>query len=45
MYRLKNFNVAVDSAGFNMSNVDLSVSVDVGGRVVSGLVMGNISRL
>src|SRR5210317_835956 len=25
------FNVAVDSAGFNMSNVDLSVSVDVGG--------------
>ena len=27
----QNFNVAVDSAGFNMSNVDLSVSVDVGG--------------
>ena len=27
----QNFNVAGDRAGFNMSNVDLSVSVDVGG--------------
>jgi protein TonB len=27
----QNFNVAVDNAGFSMSNVDLSVSVDVGG--------------
>jgi periplasmic protein TonB len=27
----QNFNVAVDNAGFSMSNVDLSVNVDVGG--------------
>ncbi|MFT4631213.1 MAG: protein TonB [Candidatus Azotimanducaceae bacterium] len=28
----QNFNVAVDNAGFSMSNVDMSVSVDVGGN-------------
>jgi len=27
----QNFNVAVDQAGYSMSNVDLSVNVDVGG--------------
>jgi len=27
----QNFNVAVDNAGFSMSNVDMSVNVDVGG--------------
>jgi len=27
----QNFNVAVDNAGFSMSNVDMNVSVDVGG--------------
>ncbi|MFZ8973394.1 MAG: energy transducer TonB [Pseudomonadales bacterium] len=27
----QNFNVAVDNAGFSMSNVDLAVNVDVGG--------------